>query len=140
MKLELPERFEDVAIDFSREEWKLLTKPDKELHKEVMVQNYEHMVSVGYRVPKKQLLQLFEKHVPESLEEAEALPQPKVSDDDSSKYKVSKKPLLSLIEKREKIVPEKCEKLVPETVKKATILVLKNISEDPSSRKYMVAL
>ncbi|XP_043943295.1 zinc finger protein OZF-like isoform X2 [Protopterus annectens] len=49
MKLEVPDAFEDVAVDFSREEWKMLSNQDKELHREVMVQNYEHMVSVVCR-------------------------------------------------------------------------------------------
>ncbi|XP_043923836.1 zinc finger protein 454-like isoform X2 [Protopterus annectens] len=51
MKLEVPETFEDVAVEFSGEEWEMLSKPEKELHKEVMVQNYENMISVGYNIP-----------------------------------------------------------------------------------------
>ncbi|XP_043922396.1 zinc finger protein 665-like [Protopterus annectens] len=51
MKLEVPETFEDVAVEFSGEEWEMLSKPEKELHKEVMVQNYENMISVGYDIP-----------------------------------------------------------------------------------------
>ncbi|XP_043943325.1 zinc finger protein 506-like [Protopterus annectens] len=62
MKLEVPETFEDVAVEFSREEWKMLSDQKKELYKEVMSQNYEHMVSLGYNIPKEQLLLLIEKH------------------------------------------------------------------------------
>ncbi|XP_043943100.1 KRAB domain-containing protein 4-like [Protopterus annectens] len=62
MKLEVPETFEDIAVDFSAEEWKMLNNQEKELHREVMVQNYEHMVSVGFIIPKEKLLLLFEKH------------------------------------------------------------------------------
>ncbi|XP_043936142.1 putative protein ZNF720 [Protopterus annectens] len=51
MKLEMPETFEDVAVEFSREEWKLLSEEEKELHREVMVQNYENMISIGYNIP-----------------------------------------------------------------------------------------
>ncbi|XP_043936130.1 zinc finger protein 888-like [Protopterus annectens] len=51
MKLEVPESFEDVAVEFSGEEWKLLSEEQKELHREVMVQNYENMISVGYNIP-----------------------------------------------------------------------------------------
>ncbi|XP_043923829.1 zinc finger protein 883-like [Protopterus annectens] len=51
MKLEVPETFEDVAVEFSGEEWEMLSKPEKELHKEVMIQNYENMISVGYDIP-----------------------------------------------------------------------------------------
>ncbi|XP_043942973.1 E3 ubiquitin-protein ligase TRIM39-like [Protopterus annectens] len=57
--LTAPETFEDVAVTFSEEEWKMLTKQDRELHKEVMVQNYESLVSVGYKIlPEKLLLLL----------------------------------------------------------------------------------
>ncbi|XP_043923737.1 putative zinc finger protein 705E [Protopterus annectens] len=59
MKLEVPESFEDVAVKFSREEWKMLSKQEKELHREVMVQNYENMVSVGYSIPLDHLHMLF---------------------------------------------------------------------------------
>ncbi|XP_043942326.1 zinc finger protein 25-like isoform X2 [Protopterus annectens] len=56
--LTVPETFEDVTITFSEEEWKMLNKHDKEIYREVMVNNYETMVSVGYRIPKKKLLLL----------------------------------------------------------------------------------
>ncbi|XP_043942342.1 zinc finger protein 723-like [Protopterus annectens] len=56
--LTVPESFEDVAVAFSEEEWKMLKKQDKELHREVMVQNYETLVSVGYKIPQKTLLLL----------------------------------------------------------------------------------
>ncbi|XP_043922332.1 zinc finger protein 260-like [Protopterus annectens] len=59
MKLEVPESFEDVAVKFSREEWKMLSKQEEELHREVMVQNYENMVSVGYSIPLDRLCILF---------------------------------------------------------------------------------
>ncbi|XP_043922371.1 zinc finger protein 302-like [Protopterus annectens] len=58
MKLEVPETFDDVAVEFSGEEWEMLSKPEKELHKEVMVQNYENMISVGYNIPAEHLLLL----------------------------------------------------------------------------------
>ncbi|XP_043922179.1 uncharacterized protein LOC122797710 [Protopterus annectens] len=46
--LTVPETFEDVTVTFTEEEWKLLKKQDKELYRDVMVQNYETCVSVGY--------------------------------------------------------------------------------------------
>ncbi|XP_043943316.1 protein ZNF738-like isoform X4 [Protopterus annectens] len=61
MKLEVPETFDDVAVDFSIEEWKMLSKEEKELHREVMVQNFEYMVSVGYDIPVRTLLLLLDK-------------------------------------------------------------------------------
>ncbi|XP_043942361.1 zinc finger protein 2-like [Protopterus annectens] len=64
----IPITFEDIAVVFSEEEWKLLKKQDKELHREVMVQNYENMVSVGYRIPIKKLSLLFKAdELPESV-------------------------------------------------------------------------
>ncbi|XP_043942410.1 zinc finger protein 92 homolog isoform X2 [Protopterus annectens] len=45
--LSAPESFEDVAVTFSAEEMKMLTKQDKELHKEVMLENYDSLVSTG---------------------------------------------------------------------------------------------
>ncbi|XP_043944795.1 zinc finger protein 570-like [Protopterus annectens] len=84
MKLEIPETFEDVAVSFSTEEWKMLSSWEKELYKEVMSQNYEHMVSLGYNIPKDQLLLLIGKHdklTPGVLKGEETLPQITVSDD-----------------------------------------------------------
>ncbi|XP_043923725.1 zinc finger protein 836-like [Protopterus annectens] len=63
MKLEMPESFEDVAVEFSREEWKMLSEQEKELHKEVMVQNYENMISIGYTIPVDQLFVFIKKDV-----------------------------------------------------------------------------
>ncbi|XP_043922340.1 zinc finger protein 300-like [Protopterus annectens] len=62
MMLELPEGFEDVAVGFSKEEWDLLSDQEKELHREVMVQNYENMISVGYNIPVDQLWLIIKKH------------------------------------------------------------------------------
>ncbi|XP_043942891.1 zinc finger protein 431-like [Protopterus annectens] len=56
--LTVPKTFEEVAVTFSEEEWKMLTKEDKELHREVMVQNYETLISVGFKIPKRKLLLL----------------------------------------------------------------------------------
>ncbi|XP_043923816.1 gastrula zinc finger protein XlCGF57.1-like [Protopterus annectens] len=55
MKLEVPQSFEDVAVGFSGDEWEMLSKLQKELHRDVMVQNYMNMISVGYTIPAEQL-------------------------------------------------------------------------------------
>ncbi|XP_056676286.1 zinc finger protein 69 homolog isoform X4 [Monodelphis domestica] len=41
--------FQDVAVDFTREEWRLLSPPQKELYKEVMLENAQNLHSVGYQ-------------------------------------------------------------------------------------------
>ncbi|XP_043923713.1 zinc finger protein 708-like [Protopterus annectens] len=59
--VEVPESFEEVAIEFSRDEWKMLSEREKVLYREVMVQNYENMVSLGYSIPLEQLCLLLAK-------------------------------------------------------------------------------
>ncbi|KAM4608044.1 zinc finger protein 829-like [Discoglossus pictus] len=39
--------FDEVAIYFSKEEWDCLTEEDKELYKEVMMENYQNLMFIG---------------------------------------------------------------------------------------------
>ncbi|KAK1333827.1 hypothetical protein QTO34_006215 [Cnephaeus nilssonii] len=44
--------FKDVIVEFTKEEWQLLDEGQRALYKEVMRENYRHLVAVGYFVNK----------------------------------------------------------------------------------------
>ncbi|XP_020763950.2 zinc finger protein 713 isoform X2 [Odocoileus virginianus] len=51
-----PVTFQEVSVDFSREEWAQLAPAQKILYQDVMLENYRNLTSVGYHLRKPRLL------------------------------------------------------------------------------------
>ncbi|XP_059574408.1 zinc finger protein 345 [Alligator mississippiensis] len=55
-KQKLREAFEDMAVYFTRKEWELLEEEDKELYRDLMLRNYQALLSLGYQGPTPDLI------------------------------------------------------------------------------------
>uniref|UniRef100_A0A8C9ARG8 KRAB domain-containing protein n=1 Tax=Prolemur simus TaxID=1328070 RepID=A0A8C9ARG8_PROSS len=53
--------FRDVTVGFTQEEWKHLEPVQRKLYRDVMLENYSHLVSVGYCIPKPEVILKLEK-------------------------------------------------------------------------------
>lgn len=52
--------FKDVIVDFTQEEWKQLDPVQRDLFRDVTLENYTHLVSIGLQVSKPDVISQLE--------------------------------------------------------------------------------